>query len=104
MSEIDKYYPLDDNLNAYPLRQIGYIMRISANLHLAKTGDRVAESKLCNRLGSLRRSIEFQDMSPNLQDIVKEAVDWLRTTSRKVDFTNPDPALWITTRSGSPRF
>jgi hypothetical protein len=104
MNEVDRYYPIDDKLKLYPLRQVGYIMRITANFGLAKAGDRDAESRLCNRLGSLRRSIEFSDMSPNLQEAVKDTVEWLRSVGRKVDFKHNDPAMWITTRSGGPRF
>jgi phage gp46-like protein len=79
-------------------------MKINNHLQNAKLGDREAESRLCNRLGTLRRSIEIKDMSPDLQDVIKEAAAWLRSTGRKIDFTNQDPALWITTRSGNPRF
>jgi hypothetical protein len=104
MNKVDEFYPIDNNFSTSPLREMGYIMRINENLRLAKAGDQVAESKLCNHLGTLRRSLEFKDMSPDLQDVIKEAATWLRSTGRKVDFTNPDPALWITTRSGSPRF
>jgi hypothetical protein len=104
MDNVEKFYPIDNDFSTSPLREMGYIIRINENLRLAKAGDRVAESKLCNRIGTLRRSLEFKNISPDLQDVIKEAVTWLRTTGRKVDFTNPDPALWITTRSGNPRF
>jgi transketolase C-terminal domain/subunit len=104
MNKVDEYYPIDNDIKIYPVREMGYIMKINNHLQNAKLGDHIAESKLCNRLGTLRRSIEIKDMSPDLQDAVKEAVAWLRTTGRKVDFTNQDPALWITTRSGNPRF
>jgi transketolase C-terminal domain/subunit len=104
MNKVDEYYPIDNDVKIYPVREMGYIMKINNHLQNAKLGDKIAESKLCNRLGTLRRSIEIKDVSPDLQDAIKEAVAWLRTTGRKVDFANQDPALWITTRSGNPRF
>jgi hypothetical protein len=104
MSKIDEFYPIDNDIKIYPVREMGYIMKINNHLQMAKAGDREAESRLCNRLGQLRRSMDFNNMSPDLQDAIKEAAAWLRTTGRKVDFSHNDPALWITTRSGNPRF
>jgi Asp-tRNA(Asn)/Glu-tRNA(Gln) amidotransferase A subunit family amidase len=104
MSKVDEFYPIDNDFSTSPLREMGYIIRINENLRLAKAGDRVAESKLCNRIGTLRRSLEIKDMSPDLQNAVKDAVAWLRATGRKIDFTHNDPAMWITTRDGNPRF
>ena len=88
-----------------PFTQMGLMVKIRNHLHAARRGDRERESRLINRLGSLRRSSEaFNGLTLDLQAAVKDAVNYLRTTGRKVDFKNPDPALWITTRSGQARW
>jgi hypothetical protein len=104
MKKIDDFYYVDKILLKYPIREIDYMIKLKHYLQLAKIGDRNYESQLCNLLGTLRRSIQLDILSPCLQTIIKQAVQWLQTTGRKIDFSNPDPALWITKRNGKPRF
>jgi hypothetical protein len=100
----DKFYPAQANVQL-PLKQIGWTLKIREHLTLAKAGDRERESRLCNRLGSLRRSSpSFDELTEHLKDVVKEAVTFLRSQGRKVDFKHSDPACWITMRDGRPRW
>ena len=101
--EVDMFYPIL-NLES-PFTQMGLMAKIRNHLHAARRGDRERESRLINRLGSLRRSsASFNGLTLDLQTAVKDAVKFLRSEGRKVDFKNPDPALWITTRSGQARW
>lgn len=76
------------------------ITKLADHLSNAKKGDRESESKLCNRLGQLRRNITFDCLTDDLRITIKEACDWLRTTGRTVDFTQTNPGMWITSRDG----
>ena len=97
------FYPILDLES--PFTQMGLMIKIRNHLHAARRGDRERESRLINRLGSLRRSSKsFNGLTLDLQATVKDAVKFLRAVGRKVDFKNPDPALWITTRSGQARW
>lgn len=70
----------------------------------AEAGDRDKESRLCNRIGQLRRLVKREQMLDALREEVEEAVKFLRSTGRTVDFAQEDPAKWITTRDGRPRW
>jgi len=103
MSKVEEFYPSYD-FQQHPFLEMALMFKIRRDIDLARKGDRTAESKLCNRIGSIRRSSKFEDLSPDTQTAVKEAVEYLRSTGRKVDFSNPDPSLWISTRDGRPRW
>lgn len=109
MNKVDEFYPISETMTNGDgvMWQLGMVIKLRDHLANAKAGNRKSESKLCNRLGQLRRCIvSFSDLSPDLQDIIKESVVWLRWyTGRKVDFTREDPGYWITARDGkTPRF
>lgn len=104
----DKFYPVSETIrnNAGEMWQVGLTIKIQDHLNTARQGDRERESRLINRLGQLRRNMSSpDDLSPDLRSVIKEAVSWLRSTGRKVDFSDPDPRFWVTARDGkSPRW
>ena len=103
----DEFYPKSETMAVGPgaMWVLGYEMKLREHLQNAKSGDREAESKLCNRLGQLRRHYKVLSGFPSgLLDVLKETAAFLRSTGRKVDLGNPDPRFWITTRSGGPRW
>ena len=101
---IDTFYPISETIQQAPngLWTIGMFTKLETHLKNAMEGDRDAESKLVNRLGQLRRHYPtFAAIPANLQGSIKRSAEWLRTTGRKIDFKNENPALWITQRDGS---
>ena len=108
MSKFDEFYPESTVMAAQPggLWQLGMVYKIEGHLAKARMGDRLYESRLVNRIGQLRRCVDhFDQMMPALQDKVREAVAWIRSTGRTVNFAADDPRYWITARDGkSPRW
>ena len=108
MSAFNEFYPESEIMRECPhgMWQAGMVVKIDGHLKKARAGAREAESKLINRIGQLRRCVEhFTVLQYMLQDSVKEAVEWLRSTGRRVDFSAEDPRYWITARDGkSPRW
>lgn len=109
MNRIEKFYPVSKTIVTMPdgMWQVGATLRIRDHLKNAKSGIKESETRLCNKLGTIRRSIgySFKSISPDLLTAIKESSDWLRTTGRNVDFASDDPRKWITARDGvSPRF
>lgn len=104
----DELYPVSETMQntGSPFWQIQMDAKLSGHLANAKNGDRNSESKLVNRLGQMRRNVPTLSLlNESLADTVKECVDWVRTTGRKVDFANQDPRYWITARDGkTPRW
>lgn len=106
MDNIDKFYPLSETLERGGFgATFSLQVKLINHLASAQAGDRDAESRLVNRVGQVRRQyVHFQDVPAALQGIIKESVTWLRSTGRQVNLAHPDPAMWITTRSGDPRW
>jgi hypothetical protein len=107
MEQFNKHYPVDYDLmvpHIWKATCADYIRDIRENLSLAKVGYVEAESRLCDKLGTIRRSIEHNDLSVGLYFAITEAINWLRSVGYRVDFMHPDPAMWITTRDGKSRF
>jgi len=103
MSKVDEFYPIY-NLQESPLIELSLMLKLKRDLEMAKKGNKLSESKLCNRIGSLRRSADFRDLNPDLQNLLRESVDWLRSVGRKVNLGCDDPRQWISTRDGRPRW
>ncbi len=104
---VDDFYPLSDAMRKCPhgMWQVGMVVKLSDHLANAKAGSKDSESRLCNRLGQLRRNVEFSCLQTALVEAVTEAITWLRSTGRTVDFKQEDPTRWITTRDGkTPRW
>jgi hypothetical protein len=107
IKQFNKHYPIDYDLTppyTWKATYTDYVKEIKENLALAKVGYTKAESQLCNKLGTIKRSINHDDLTVGLLCAMDEAVAWLRSVGCEVDFTHPDPAMWITTRNGGPRF
>jgi hypothetical protein len=102
---IDLFYPISETIKTSAIWQISMLVKLETHLQNAQNGNRLAESKLINRIGQIRRNVEsFNSLNSDLQDVIKRSVEWLRTTGRTVDLKNENPALWITMRDGSPRW
>lgn len=106
---VSDFYPKSESVaNAAlgrTLATIGYALRLRQHLAGARAGDRERESRLCNRLGQLRASLPaFSLATAEVQQVVRESVAFLREQGRTVNFTDPDPARWITQRNGLPRW
>jgi hypothetical protein len=107
MEQFNKHYPVDYDLMVPLIWKAtcdNYIKDIREDLALAKAGYTEAESQLCDKLGTIRRSIEHKDLNISLLGAIDEAVGWLLSVGYNIDFRHPDPAMWITTRDGKPRF
>jgi hypothetical protein len=107
MEQFNKHYPVDYVLtppHTWKSTCTDYVRDIKENLALAKIGYAEAESKLCDKLGTIRRSVEYNDLSKGLFDAMDEAINWLLSVGYKFNFVHPDPGMWITTRDGKPRF
>lgn len=101
----NEFYPHSETMSQPGMWQIGLVLKIEEHLRNAKSGDALAESKLCNRIGQVRRHFPTPNTCPaGIMDAVKPAVDWLRSTGRKIDLQNNDPRMWISNRSGNPRW
>ena len=103
----DKFYPPIPHFNDFNLGiMIGLPLKLRGHLAAAKAGDRDRESRLINWLGRIRVSADtkFNDLPAELREAMKESCDWLRTQGRIVNFRDPDPARWVTTRDGQPRW
>lgn len=102
----DEFYAPSSSIGKSGVWEISMLLKISEHLEAARSGNRESESKLINRLGQVRRHItNFNNLSENLMEVFKEAVEWLRSTGRTVDFKAKDPGYWITARDGkTPRF
>jgi hypothetical protein len=98
---IDKFYPI---IILTPIKELGLILKLHEHLKNARSGDRLSESKLANRLGTTRRSGNFRELDTDLQFVIKESVEFLRSTGRTIDLMNDDPRKWITQRDGKPRW
>lgn len=106
MNEFNEFYPVSDTILNCPggLWQLGMILKLEEHLRNAQRGSGEAESKLCNRIGQLRRCVPFNVLTTNLQEKVGECIKWLRTTGRVLDLKNEDPRQWISNRNGGPRW
>ena len=102
----DEFYPHSETMAAMPrgLWQIGMVVKLATHRANAERGDTEAESRLCNRVGQLRRWLKFDDMTENLRDELRESVAYLRRVGRIVNFKSEDPRAWISTRSGHHRW
>ena len=101
----DQFYPPSETMSGQSsFWQIGMVAKLADHRAGAEAGDRDKESRLCNRLGQLRRLVKWEQMLGPLREEVEEAVKFLRSTGRTVDFAQEDPAKWITTRDGRPRW
>lgn len=100
---VDEFYPMFEK-DIGSMAGLGLAQRIQLHLDNAKNGDRLAESKLMNRIGQVKRSFSFDEVPVDIQDLIKEAVEYLRSTGRKVNLGSSNPEEWFTTRSGQSRF
>lgn len=85
---------------------LALVIEIAKLLEKSKAGDKDAESALCNKVGAARRSLETPEVAtPLVKQMLKDSIDHLRGTGRKVNLKLENPALWITMRDGSsPRW
>jgi hypothetical protein len=106
VSWVDEFYPMSQTIAACPqgLWQVGMVTKLANHRANAQRNDRVAESKLCNRLGQLRRQMKTAEMSTALKDEVKASVVYLRSVGRIVNFKSDDPRQWISTREQKTRW
>lgn len=101
----NEFYPVCNSINTTIFWPVGFLLKIEGHLTSAKNGNREAESKLCNRIGQLRRHISsVNDLPEDLQAAVKESVDWLRSQGRVIKLGSKDPREWISARGGMPRW
>lgn len=105
----DDFYPesntVKDAAMGRTMAQLSLQLKLQNHLANARKGNRDSESRLVNRLGQIRRMVpSFKMLTPSIAGLVRASTTYLRTTGRTVDFTHPNPALWITTRSGKPRW
>ena len=105
---IDSFYPHN---KAVAGGSFGVMLNLHASirqhLQLAINGNRERESKLCNKIGQIRRAHpdkKFQELPDFIIGIVMESVIFLRSTGRKIDLGSDDPRRWISQRDGSPRW
>lgn len=102
---IDKFYPISQTMKNKGFGvKISLLTKLNGHLRNAKNGNCKAESKLCNRLGQIRRHFQWSELDDDLQSAVKESVEFLRSVGRNVDFKNEDPRYWITNRNKNPRW
>ena len=102
---LNSFYPLSETIKKSALWQVSMIIKIEGHLRNARNGDGEAESKLCNRIGQIRRHVKHVDhREPDLMGLVKESVDWLRSQGRKINLHSEDPREWISTRDGRSRW
>lgn len=100
----NEFYPVSQELIVLnPVYTFGWIEVVQRLLDEAKVGSSSAESELCNRIGQLHRCQPERIPSP-CKALVVEAIRFLRSQGRVVDFTQFDPRLWISRRGGSPRW
>lgn len=108
MNAFDEFYPVSQTMSSGSagMWEIGMTVKLAEHLAAAQRGDRERESKLINRLGQMRRNVaSFDKLSDNVKEEVAKSVTWLRSVGRKVDFSNTNPAFWITARDGkTPRW
>ncbi len=101
----NEFYPFSNSINTTAFWSIGFLLKIETHLRNAKNGNKEAESKLCNRIGQLRRHISsVNDLPEDLQTAVKNSVDWLRSQGRVIKLGSKDPREWISARGGMPRW
>lgn len=107
MNKVDQFYPISETMTKAPtgMWQLSMSVKLLEHLEAAKRGDRERESRLINRLGQIRRCVEFNCLTDNLKEVIGQAVEWLRSIGRTVNFKTEDPAMWITARDGkTPRW
>lgn len=108
MNPIDEFYPVSRAIVQSPdagMWMVSMVIKVNDHLTAAKSGNKESESRLINRLGQLRRcGPPFEKLPQDLQEGVRSAVAYLRSTGRTVNFAHPNPGMWITTRTGDPRF
>lgn len=106
MDTFNATYPVCETMRSFlAVRwQTGVCVILDGLLREAKLGDRECETRLVNKIGQLKRNTNFTDLNDELKGLVKESVDWLKTTGRVVDLNNKNPSLWISKRDGSPRW
>jgi len=103
-------YPIISNFGKPNLGvMVGLPLRMRSHLAAAQAGDRDRESRLVNWCGRIRASceasgIKFNELSDDIRSVMRESLEWLKTTDRVVNMRDPDPARWITTRKGLPRW
>lgn len=103
---LDEFYPISSTMRSSPsgMWQVGMVVKLASHRQAAKNGDRLAESKLCNRIGQLRRNVEWGALSTSLVDEIKASVEFLKTTGREINFASKNPKEWISGRGGAPRW
>jgi hypothetical protein len=106
---IDSFYPFSENVKLAATGQTiglaGLVLKLRNHMRNAQAGDRDAESRLVNRIGQIRRSVpQIGEIQPEVRDMLKECVVFLRSVGRSVKLDESDPARWITQRGGSPRW
>jgi len=107
VSHFDSFYPESDTIRNCPggLWCISLLLKMESYLQKAKNGDSDAESRLCNRIGQLRRHFpSFNQLPGELGRVTKESVDWLRSVGRVVNLKSENPIDWISIRGGGPRW
>lgn len=105
MPTIDQFYKLSpEMLNDCNEWQTKVTGELKTYLEKAKQGDRDAESKAINLIGTIKRSTNFVDLTHSLVGIIRLAVEYFKSTGRTVDFSATDPRMWISGRSGGPRW
>jgi hypothetical protein len=97
---LDTFYPASDHLkDQYVAAILGMVFKLREH---RLSGN---QSKLANRLGQLRRNVaDFTSLPEDLQEEVKIAIFYLRSSGRTVNLGSADPREWISTTTGLPRW
>lgn len=106
MSNVDRFYPMLDNINSMSSDQLlALVSSLLSAYRRAEGGDADGESSLCNLVGSIRRSANsMKDLPTVIQDTLWVSVEYLKTTGRKVTLNQVAPEMWISQRNGKPRW
>lgn len=82
-----------------------FYIKIKGCLILAKKGDILFENELINYIGTIQRNRHgFNELNQELYYLIEEAIEYLKSVGRKINFNHKDPSHWISTRSGQPRW
>lgn len=106
LNPVDTNYPFQYLMkDAIEDWQRSYTIKIKGSLLLAKKGDILFENELINYIGTIQRNrYGFEELNQELYGLIEEAIEFLKSVGRKINFNHKDPAYWISTRSGQPRW
>ena len=106
LNPVDTNYPfqylMKDTIEDW---EKSYTIKIKGSLLLAKKGDILFENELINYIGTIQRNRHgFEELNQELKHVIQEALEFLKSVGRSINLNHVDPAFWISTRSGQPRW